>query len=98
MLLVEPCGSMSLERGAHTVLQGRIHQQTHRHDHEKGHHAFRLFEGERRGDKLGGLQKTDPTLGMPLACVAGAECRWGHQRRVACMRREAATTLLVHQG
>ena len=33
-LLVWKRGSMGLERGANAVLQGRIHQQTHRHHHQ----------------------------------------------------------------
>jgi hypothetical protein len=42
--LVWKRGSMVLERGANAVFQGRLHQQTPRHDQEKCHHARRLFE------------------------------------------------------
>ncbi len=45
--LVEKRGSMSLERGANTVFEGRIDQETHRHHHKEGHNALRLFEIER---------------------------------------------------
>jgi hypothetical protein len=47
--LVWKRGAMVLARGANAVLQGRLHQSTHGHDHEKCHHAFRLFAIQRRG-------------------------------------------------
>jgi hypothetical protein len=43
-LLVWKRCAMVLECGPNAGLQGRIHQQTHGHDHEKGHHALRRFE------------------------------------------------------
>ena len=35
------------ERCANAILQGRIDKKTHRHHHQEGHDAFRLFERER---------------------------------------------------
>jgi hypothetical protein len=46
----------------------------------------------------GALQKTAPTLCLPLAFIAGEECRWGPPRLGAFRRREDATTLRVHPG
>jgi hypothetical protein len=65
--------AMVLERGANAVLQGRLHQSTHGHDHEKCHHAFRLFEIQRRGQQLRVIQKTAPTLCLTLAFIGVEE-------------------------
>ena len=92
--LVRKRGPMVPERGANAVLQGRIHQQTHRHDHEECHDALRLFEIQRRGQKLGVFQKTEPTLRLTLAFVAVEECLRGQLLVVKFIGGQDKTTLL----
>ena len=78
-------GALILERSANAGLQGRLHQQAPRHDHEDGHNTLRLFERQRRGQKLGVLQKTASTLrltffcrrrGAPAGAIVGRPVRW----------------------
>jgi hypothetical protein len=40
---------MPLKRLTNAVLQGRIHQSTHGHDHQEGHDPLGFFEVERGG-------------------------------------------------
>jgi hypothetical protein len=35
------------EGGANALFQGSVHQQTHGHDHQEGHHPLRFFYVER---------------------------------------------------
>ena len=91
--VVRKCGPMVPERGANAVLQGRLHQHTHRHDHEECHDALRLFARQRRGQKLGVFQKTEPTFRLTLAFVAVEEFLRGHWLVVKCIGGQDTTTL-----
>ena len=75
--LVRKRGAMVLECGANAGLSGRIYSQTPRHNHEERHHALRLFERPRGGQKLGVFQKTAAPLRLTLAFVTVEELLGG---------------------
>ena len=59
---------MRLTRLPHAVLQGRIPQHTHGHDHQEGHAPLRCVAVERGGQTLGLWPAAHPTRRMRLAC------------------------------
>jgi len=60
---------MVFEGLADALLQGGVHEHTHRHHHQQRHDTFGLFAVQCRGSQRWGLQKTEAACRMPLACV-----------------------------
>ena len=84
-----------LEGRADAVFEGRIDEQTHRHDHQQGHDALGFFEIERGGQKLRVFQEAKAAFrpGLPFVSIQHA---WrGQLALVQFVRREDKTTLLV---
>ena len=63
--------SMLLEGRADTVFEGRIDEQTDRHDHQQGHDPLGLFEIQGRSQKLRVFQEAKPPFrpGLPFVSV-----------------------------
>jgi hypothetical protein len=87
--------SMLLEGRADTVFEGRIDEQTDRHDHQQSHDPLGLFEIKGRSQKLRVFQEAKPPFrpGVPSVSV---EHRLGRELAlVQLVRREDKATLLV---
>ena len=78
------------------VLQGRIDEQTDRHDHQPRHDPLGRFASEGRGQTLRVCEEPTAPCRRLLACIAcqqGLRC----QRSVVKCMRGHATPLLRHQ-
>ena len=97
-LLIGKGRVMLLKRLPNAVLQGRIHQQTHGHDHQEGHDPLRFFEVERGGQKLGIFQEAKPALRMRLAFVGVQQLLRWQLGGVEFVGGQDETTVLVDEG
>src|SRR4030095_6622102 len=93
--LVRKGCSVLLEGCANTVFEGRIDEQTDRHDHQQGHDPLGLFEIKGRSQKLRVFQEAKPTFRPGWPCVSLEHRLGGPQALVQCVRREDNTALLV---
>src|SRR5215510_12810887 len=87
--------SMLLQGRADAIFERCIDEQTHRHHHQEGHNAFRLFEIEGGGQKLRGCEEAKPAFcpSLPLVSIEhGLGCSLV---LVQFIRREKKTALLV---
>ena len=74
---------MLLEGFADAILQSRIDEQTHRHDHQERHNPLGFFAIERRGQKAGVFEEAKAAFRMRLAFIA---CLTGPGPVTACRR------------
>ena len=89
---------MPLKCLTNAVLQGRIHQQTHGHDHQEGDDPLGCFEVERGGQTRGIFQAATPALHRRLAFVACQQhWRWP-LGGVECVGGQGETTVRVDEG
>ena len=95
--LIREGRSMLLKGRADAVFEGRIDEQTDRHDHEQGHDALGFFEREGGSQKLRVFQAAQPTFRLGLPFVSVEHRLGGYRALIPFVRREDKATLLVDE-
>lgn len=97
-LLVGKRGLLGFQGIPDAILQGRVYQQTHGHDHQEGHDPLRFFQGERRGEKERIFEEPKAAFGMLLALIPCQEVLRGEGTFVEFVGGKNKTTVLRHEG
>jgi hypothetical protein len=86
---------MLLEGCAEALLQSRLDEHTHRHDHPERHHPRGCCAIERRGQNAGGVAEANAAFRLRLALIAVSQGLGRSRRVVECMGGEQETPRLV---
>lgn len=89
---------LPLQPVADAVLQGGIHQSTHRHHHAPRHKTRRFLAGERRGQTWRVLQKPAAAFCLSRACVGFQKLVRRQLGGVACGGGQEEPAGLVDKG